>query len=199
MDKVNLFIVGEPKCGTTALHDLLGQHPDVYMSSYKEPRFFATDLMRESDAFHGSQRQYPIRTPGQYTKLFAGRDRERVIGESSTNYLFSREAAANIHRYNPDARIIALFRNPLDFVLSWHQQMVSSLHEDVTDLATALSLEAERVQGRSLPRNVGTPSYLYYSLQAAFAGHLRRYLDLFAPEQLKVLIYEDFRRDNAAS
>lgn len=194
MKKVDFFIAGEPKCGTTTLHALLAQHPAIAMSGIKEPRYFATDQVRESDAFHGGQRFFPIRTEADYHALFSGAPSSAVLGESSTNYLQSTEAAANIRAYNPAARIIAMFREPVDHIHSYHQTMVRNLHEDEPDFRTALGLEAERRDGRRVPQTAGAPSYLYYRhRQMAYAEHLERFLATFPREQIKVLLMDDLR------
>ena len=70
--KANLFIIGEQKSGTTTLHSMLEQHPDVSMSSMKEPGYFCTDLHRESDKYYGGKIWFPVRTGEQYHKFFKG-------------------------------------------------------------------------------------------------------------------------------
>ena len=82
----NLFIVGAPKCGTTAWVEYLSTHPDVYFSPVKEPLHFCTD-------FPGF-RAYPDRTA--YEALFANSGSARVRGEASVMYLFSMAAAKEI-------------------------------------------------------------------------------------------------------
>src|SRR4029078_338240 len=95
----NLFIVGAPRSGTTALHAYLSTHPDVFMSDPKEPMYWADDLpgaMRSSHA--------PVATLDEYLALFAKAEpRHRVIGEASPIYLRSRSAIPRIEAFAPDA------------------------------------------------------------------------------------------------
>ena len=96
MVKPNLFIVGAPKSGTSALYRFLKQHPDIFMPKYKEPHFFSKDLQKESDIFHGFLKHYPFRSEDQYLSLFSGAKDEKIIGDASTHALFSNVAAKEI-------------------------------------------------------------------------------------------------------
>ena len=125
MQKPNFFIVGLPKSGTTALHDFLNQHPQIFMSKVKEPHFFCTDFHRESDAFHDSQLFFHFRDEETYLKLFSDLTTEKVIGESSTGYLYSKEAAKQIHDFNPEAKILIVLREPTSFLYSVHSQVLN--------------------------------------------------------------------------
>ena len=93
----NLFLVGAPKCGTSALHDYLAGHPDAFMSTPKEPHHFCPDV----------NAPFAVRDEAAYRTLFKGA-RGRVVGESSATYLVSRVAAEKIYAASPDARIVAL-------------------------------------------------------------------------------------------
>ncbi|MFO8015518.1 MAG: sulfotransferase [Candidatus Woesearchaeota archaeon] len=196
MKKPNLFIVGFPKSGTTAMYEYLKQHPQVFMSDYKEPRFFATDLHKESDSFRGEGSFFPVRTLPEYLKLFEGAGSRPVIGEASPHYIISKDAASNIHRFNPSAKILILVREPVGFLQSFHSEMVFNLHETEKDMEKALALESERRKGKNLPESAGTPSLLYYSEWLKYSDNIRRYLREFPRKQVKIIIFDDFRRDN---
>lgn len=194
---VDFFIVGEPKSGTTALAHFLGQHPAIGISTPKEPHYFASDLHRECDAFHGPKNHhFPIRTRKQYLACFAPVADRPMWAEGSTHYMYSTEAATNIHRHNPDAKIIIMLRNPVDFVHSLHMQYVNNGNEDEPDFARALSLEPARRRGQQFPPGVRCPSHLYYSERVQFAEHLARYLQQYPANQIKVIIMEEFTADN---
>ena len=196
---VDFFIVGEPKSGTTALAAFLGEHPGVFMATPKEPDYFATDLREESDAFHGRPVYFRIRTERAYHDLFRPAEADQLLGEASTCYLYSKVAAQRIRAYNPDAKIIVMLRNPVEFLPSLHMQFVNETTETEPDFAAALGKEPDRRAGRDIPRHVRTPSYLHYSERIRYADHLRRFCDAFGPEQILVLVTEDFQRDNAAT
>src|SRR5690606_1060014 len=103
----NFIIIGAPKAGTTSLYYYLRQHPQIFMSSVKEPNFFATeglDLHTE-DALDRVWIDQSITDLDSYSTLFADVKDETAVGEASTSYLGSRHAARRIHYHVPDARL----------------------------------------------------------------------------------------------
>ena len=184
MSLPNLFIVGAPKCGTTALYQYLRQHPEVFMSAVKEPHFFGSDL--QSTKF--------IRDRSEYAALFAQAGGSRFVGEASVYYLYSKHAAEEIHASNPSASIIIMLRNPVDMVYSLHSQAVSSGNETIVDFAQALQAEAERSRGRGIPDIADFPQGLLYRDIARYAQQVKRYLDMFGPDRVKIILFDDFAR-----
>ncbi len=181
--KPNFFIVGAPKCGTTALYRYLRLHPNIYMPAKKEPHFFARDL--------GS---YPaIQTMEDYSALFMGAEpRHRRIGEASVYYLRSEVAVPNILAYNPEARIIAMFRNPVDMVYSFHSQLLYWSEEVVNDFETAWRLQEPRSRGIDLPRGSRGAFLLQYREMARFGTQAQRLLSAAPAQQVKLILYDDF-------
>jgi hypothetical protein len=198
MVKPNFFIVGKPKSGTTALHRMLDQHPDIYMSPVKEPSHFARDAIEAAERRGTGFRGLPYKNLDDYLALFRGVTTEKVVGESSTAYLLSRVAAQQIKAFNPDARILMIFREPVDFLYSFHHQLLRSGNEDEGDFRKALLLEEERKQGRGIPRSASDPAKLFYSEQVKYAEQLQRFIDAFGKSSVKVFLYDDFRDDNLA-
>ncbi|MGF1539127.1 MAG: sulfotransferase [Pleurocapsa sp.] len=196
MKQPNLFLVGQPKAGTTALHQFLGQHPEIYMASIKEPHFFCQDFHQESDRFHQTQLFFDFRDEAAYLKLFAKVTQEKIAGESSTHYLYSQVAAQNIYNFNPEAKIIISLREPTAFIYSLHSHFVKFIEENEEDFLQALALESFRKAGKSISPRVTTPSYLYYLEQAKYYDQVKRYYDLFKPSQIKIILFEDFKENN---
>ena len=194
----NLFIVGQPKSGSTALHNLLHEHPQVFMAPYKEPHYFCRDFHAESDTFHKSQVFFPIRNRDVYLKLFTPANGETVVGESSVNYLYSESSAMEIAEFNPAARIIIILRNPIHFIYSLYQMSVAHAWETAANFEEAISLEGRRAVGASIPQTVHFPSTLLYGNRVRYYDQVKRFLDRFPAAQVKVLIYEDFQEDNEA-
>lgn len=188
MVKPNFFIVGAPKCGTTALYEYLRTHPNIFMAAIKEPHFFAGDL--------GS---YPrIKTIQEYEGLFAGAtDEHLAVGEASVYYLRSTTAAGNIHRFNPAARIIAMFRNPVDMVYALHSQLLYVGEEVVSDFEQAWRLQQRRSQGLDLPPNSRGAFLLQYEQFGRFGTQVQRLLSIFPPAQLKLILHDDLAADPA--
>lgn len=192
----DFFIVGQPKSGTTALYTMLASHPQLYMPSLKEPTFMASDLLAGQRWI--SVRARP-RTLDDYRALFGPARAEQRAGEASALYLSSHSAAANIAKLQPAARIIAILREPASLLRSLHLQLLQDHSESESDLRAALSLEQQRRQGRHIPRECARPAALYYSEHVRYVEQLRRYHVAFPIEQVLVLIYDDFRADNAGT
>jgi len=191
----DFFIVGQPKSGTTALYEMLRQHPEIYMSRVKEPRFFASDL---PSSFQRHSEVPPL-TYEDYLALFRDAGADQRAGEASTAYIWSHTAAGLIAKARPDARLIAILREPASFVRSMHLQLLQIRIEKQADLRKAVALEDSRREGRELPSTVARwPQVLLYAERAQYLEQLRRYRAAFPAEQLLVLIYDDFRDDNQA-
>lgn len=191
----NLFIVGHPRTGTSSLHYYLDQHPDVFMTAIKEPNYFADDFRQESDRFHGKPLYFPFRTEKRYLKLYEKWKNEKIGGEASATNLYSQRAARNIFQFNPGAKIIMMFREPVDFLCSYHSAAVFSLGEHEKDFSKALSLQKERRSGKHLSKRVITPSWLFYSDFIKYSEQVERYQACFDKHQIMVVIFDDFKND----
>jgi len=189
----DFFIVGHHKSGTTALYEMLRQHPEIFMSDIKEPRFLAADMRARFTPPRG--RRLP-ETLEEYLSLFSAATPEQRVGEASPSYLFSETAAREIAQLQPAARIIAILREPASFLYSLHLQLLRSHVESEKDLLKAIALEGPRREGREIPPRSHLPQLLQYSDHVRYTDQLRRYHEQFPPEQVLVLIYEDFREDN---
>jgi hypothetical protein len=194
----DFFIVGHEKCGTTALYMTLREHPQIFMPDLKEPRFFAPEL-RSRFRDRATEEVRRLHTLDGYLSLFEGARPQQLAGEASPNYLRSATAASRIAEIRPDARIIAILREPADFLRSFHLQSVASHLEDERDFRKAIALEDSRRAGRNIPRRAHTPQSLLYSDHVRYVEQLRSFRAVFPPEQVLVLIYEEFRRDNQAT
>jgi Sulfotransferase family len=185
------------KSGTTALHTMLKPHPEIFVNT-KEPWFLATELRAQATLRPIGSGRTP-RTLEEYLSLFDAARPTQLAGELSALYLWSRTAASEIADLQPDARIIAILREPASFLHSLHLQFVQIYIETEKDFRKALTLEEARRQGRDLPRNAYWPGATLYSDHVRYVEQLRRYEAVFPPEQIKVIIYDDFRQDNEAT
>jgi hypothetical protein len=197
----DFFIVGHAKSGTTALYEMLRRHPQIFMPRAKEPWYFSRNNPQpqppgvKSIEFTGNR---PM-SFDEYVSLFAGARADQRVGEASTSYLWSPIAARAIAEVQPAARIIAILREPASFLSSLHLQLLSNASEEEKDLAKAISLDNERREGRMIPKYAFWPRSLIYSDRVRYVEQLRRYREVFPPEQILVLIYDDFRSDNQGS
>jgi hypothetical protein len=199
----DFFVVGQPKCGTTALYEMLKQHPEIFMPEPKEPHFFVTDdgyagmpetLERYLRAFHG------LEADDEYLSLFAAASPHQRLGDGSASYLWSRNAALGIAQAQPSAKIVAILREPVSLLRSLHLQMVEVRVETEPSLRRALERETgELANGTAAPLSTAQQHQLYYADHVRYVEQLRRYFDLFPAAQILVLTYDEFRQDNAAT
>jgi hypothetical protein len=183
----DLFIVGAFKAGTTALYEYLRAHPQLFMSVPKEPMYFGADLTP----------RYRRMTQDEYLALFRDARADQRAGEASPWYLYSSTAAAEIKAFEPGARIVIMLRNPVDVMYSQHGQLVFNQREDLADFGAALEAEADRVAGRRIPADAIRPEALFYRRSVRFAEQIRRYLDVFGPEAIHYVVFEDLVADPA--
>jgi hypothetical protein len=194
-------MVGHAKCGTTALYEMLRQHPRIFMPDHKEPWFFSRDNPQpqtsneRSVAFTGKNTM----SLEEYLSLFRGARADQCVGEASTSYLWSTSAAKAIADAQPEAKIIAILREPASFLRSLHMQLLTIGSETEGSFRKALSLDEARREGRHIPKSSYWPQALIYSDRVRYVEQLRRYAAVFPAEQMLVLIYDDFRRDNEAT
>lgn len=184
----NFFIVGAPKCGTTALDQYLSAHGDIFMAR-KEMHFFGSDLKFGSQFYRRDEKAY-------LAEFSECRDQARV-GECSVWYLFSQTAAKEIKAFNPDARIIVMLREPATMMYSMYNQFLCDGNEHLNTFEEALEAEDDRRAGRRLSRQNYFAQGMAYRAAARVTDQVKRYFDAFGRDQVQVIIYDDFARDTA--
>jgi len=185
MTKPNFFIVGAPKCGTTALSEYLRSHPNIFMSIPKEPHFFTEDFPR-------------IRYAGgdldAYLSLFDDCYKYSAYGEASVYYLYSSVAIKKIIEFNPEAKIIAMLRNPVDLAYSLHSQFLHSRSESIKNFEKAWHSQAARKELKNISRLCLEPKLLQYAQIARLGEQIDRLLSIVPVVQTKIIFFEDFFR-----
>lgn len=189
MKKPNLFIVGAPKCGTTALYEYLRVHPNIFMPyPLKEPFFFA-------EYFKNHYSRSRVNSLEEYLLLFKdATDVHIAVGEGSTMYLHSPTAAEKIYNFNREAKIIVMLRNPVEMVYSFHSQLLYATQEDEKDFKMAWELQEKRKNGENLPKTCTVPELLQYAEVGKYGEQIARYLNYFPKKQVKVIIFDEFIR-----
>lgn len=189
----NLFIVGAPKCGTTALAHYISEHPGAFICDPKEPFYFCDD-------FPKLKRAHFLDDDAAYLALFDAADpgRHAVIGEGSTNYLRSATAIENALRMAPDAKFIAMLRNPVEVVHAFHMELRFSRNEDEADFETAWRLQEARARGERIPEANQAELFLQYRDMAMFAAQIERFFALVPEDRRLVLLQEDLNADCGA-
>lgn len=185
MRNPDLFIVGAPKSGTTSMYSYLKGHPDIFMSSIKEPQFFAIDIFRH---------QRSVRNLNEYMKCFEGARGEKRVGEASTGYLGSPNAAHEIREFCPQARIIVMLRNPVDVMQAQHSERIFSRMEHIRDFEAAINSQETRYW-RTGPYRGEPVRRLGYRELCRFSVQLERYFDVFGRDNVHVIVFEDLTSD----
>lgn len=183
----NFFVIGAGKSGTTSLYHYLRQHPQIFMSPVKEPKFFTLAAQDLDFQGPGDERVIPetIASEEAYLALFKDAGDVPVRGEASTIYLSSEGTAEHMARRVPDARLVAVLRHPADRAYSAFMHLKRDGYETLDSLSEALEAEPERVrQGY----------YYHWHLRSRgyYGRYLKTYYDRFPREQIKVFLYEDF-------
>lgn len=175
----NFIVAGAKKCGTTSIYEYLKQHPQVYMSPLKEPRFFAYD---PTDPEHTKLNfsHFPVRTFDEYVHLFDGANDAVAIGEASPMYISSLFALKQVKKTIPTVKLIFCLRHPVDRAYSLYLMRVRHGFE------SRPAYQAFAEDGKRWTR------FKYYQM-------LKPWFDEFDRSQIKVLIYEDFRANPLAT
>ena len=186
----NFLLIGACKAGTTSLYHYLGQHPQVFVSPVKEPKFFAYLEHVLDVAGPGDQTasRRVVTRDDDYQRLFDGVSGELAIGEGTCMYLYSESAPRRIAERLPDAKLIAILRHPVERAYSAYLHQVRARRERL-GFAEALAAEEERIGN-----NWNT--FWHYRRAGFYAIQLKRFLEHFDSSQIRVYLHEDWRRDN---
>lgn len=205
--KVNLFIVGAAKAGTSSIYKILSEHPDVFMSPVKEPNFFSKDVnvkflkesFRLSRNFSEVKRdtngkiirrhQLYIDNINNYNELFEESNSSHLyLGEGSVSYLYSQLAAKEIFQYNPNAKIIICLRNPVSRAYS-HFLMDKKVGRVSNDSFLNIAIKEFNSPDKLWGEN---PLYIDLSL---YYPQVKRYYDIFPSENILVLNFNSLEND----
>jgi hypothetical protein len=186
----SFFLLGAAKCGTTSLHYDLDQHPDILMSDPKEPFYF--------------EAQYSLGPAFYFNAYFEKWAGERLVGESRHRNLYLPYVPDRIHSHNPDAKLIAILRNPIERVISHWWHWYSRAREQLP-LMEALQADDERIRAGLCFRDpeeitrysdtldgLGPGSHRTYLDSGYYAEQLQRYVDRFGRDRLHVIIVDNF-------
>ncbi len=183
----DFLVIGAMKAGTTALHDHLAQHPELFLSNKKEPQYFSSPsegvlpswvLSTDVESQHRM-----VTHRDQYQQLFAHRG-DRLAGESSVLYLNDPPAAARAAAANPNMKIIAVLREPAARAFSAWSFLVRLGLEDL-DFEAALGAESERVMG---------PGFHYVGM-GGYSSALEPWIEAFGRDQVLAIEFSEFARN----
>jgi hypothetical protein len=187
MKKPNFFIAGAPKSGTTALSEYLREHPNIFITTPKEPNFFADDMPK----------RYMVNTLDNYLALYNKcNSNHYAAGEASVFYLYSSCALKNINHFNNKAKIIVMLRNPVDLVHSLHSQYIFNFTENEKDFEKAWYLQESRKTGINLPQNCRVAKILQYKPIGMIGSQVEKLYNIFPEKQVMLILFDDFVLSN---
>lgn len=185
----NFFIIGAPKCGTSALAKYLSEHRQVYFSVPKEPFYWCFDFPKLAH-------EIGLSSLDDYLKLFSDAKEDQIaVGEGSTRYLRSEVAVKEIMNFNPASKFIIMIRNPIEVVQAYHMEQYYSCHESEKDFTVAWALQETRARGSHIPRGCREPKFLQYKEVVSFAEQIQRVYDNVPKDQVELVLFDDFKAD----
>jgi len=184
----DFLIIGGQRCGTTSLFEYLCRHPSVCRPVEKELQFFSYRFDRGISWYRC---HFPTVKAARGRKVF----------EATPYYLLHDQAPSRAASVVPEARLVALLRNPTDRAWSHYQHNVLRGTE-VLSFEAALQAESERldrVGDRSSRASASHHKRHSYVARGRYAEQLDRWLAVYPREQLLVIFSEDLYRDPDAT
>ncbi len=190
----DFLIAGVPKAGTTALHAALVRHPDLFLPSVKEPKFFLTDGRPPTTGGPGDVQTYQehVWRREAYEALFDPAPPGAVTGEATPFYLYDPATHLRIRKLVPDVKLIVLLRDPVDRAHSnWTHLWAAGL-EPEADFLTACRAEPAR-------RAAGWADFWHYVNLGRYGEQIRHLYEVFDREQVLLLRYRQLKDEPAAT
>lgn len=184
----NFLIVGAAKCGTTSVYHYLMQHPEIYMSPVKEPKFITAQVLEFPFKGIGDENveKRIIKNFYDYKKLFENVANEKAIGEASVDYLYYYDGAIkNIKKYFGDVKIIIMLRNPVERTYSQYLMLRKDQREFLTFEKALAAEEARKLDNWEF--------IWYYKDLSFYCKQVKAYLDNF--NQVRIYLFDDLKRD----
>ncbi|UOQ87010.1 sulfotransferase domain-containing protein [Gracilibacillus salinarum] len=183
--KPNLFIVGAQKSGSTSLYYYLNQHPSVFFSKEKEPRYFNYKYNKNLQNGPGDRKWDNSRITNfkEYIDLFKNVRDEKIIGEATIEYLYFSEVAQELKKFNKNSKIIIILRDPKERAYSAYTHLCRDLRENLS-FKDALLEENKRIDS-------GYHQIWHYKNVGLYYNQVKTYYDVFGYNNVKVVLYDD--------
>lgn len=183
----DFLIVGPPKCGTTALCQMINLHENISISNPKEPGYFSRDITKTSCRYRSYE---------EYITLCYEKFEDNILyGDGSTTTLYSLTAIDEILLRNKDVKVIVFIRNSVDLVYSHYLQQLKIGYENQKDFEKAWGLQDVRKLGKKLPFACEIPFNLQYKEIGLISKHIDRIYTKISRENILVIDYESFKKE----
>lgn len=182
--KVDFFIVGAAKAGTTSLYSYLNKHPEIEMSTIKEPDYFSNEFIEKQSLYYKKE---SIKSLNKYHSLYS--DTKNLIrGEASVSYLFYEKVPKKIFKYNSRSKVIIMLRNPSDRAYSHYlmDKRLGFVRESFENI----------VHKKSTHKNSAL-FYQQYIELGQYAFQIKNYFDVFSKKNILIIDYDDFIYDSS--
>jgi len=195
MNKPNLFLIGAPKCGTTALATNLAQHNDIFIPKQKEPRYF--DRM----TFYDYEEDYFTKTLEEYLEYYKNEEirNKKYRMDGSVFNMYNKESIEGILNLSPDAKFIVILRDPVEASISmFHQRLSyvdSNMREVCGDFNRCWDLLEKRKKGKGYPKGCRNKFLFRYDLLYAYELYLP-YLQERLGNNLFIGFYDEYKNDS---
>lgn len=182
------LIIGAAKSGTTSLYYYLKQHPEIFMPEWKEPHYFIAD---PDFSLHR------VKSKKLYERLFA-KANHKAVGEASTGYLENKESPRLIKNTlgQIKIKILIILRDPVFMAYSLYHHNLRKHGETLSTFESALSAEDKRRQSIEFRKKCyGYHALYYYYHFGLYYEQVKRYLETFGEENVKIFLYDDLKQD----
>lgn len=187
----NFFIVGAPKCGTTAMRNYLYQHPDVFFSVPEEPGYFDRNLRYTKSA------DLQFSNIESYHKIYNNASVEKIIGEGSVYIMYSIEALQEIIENYNDVKFVVMLRNPIDAAISMHGENLKPLKIGREPLESFIDAWYDRASRSTLSELSSVHPFKFrYDELYNYYPYVKTLVDTVGRDNCKFILYEDFKNDN---
>lgn len=172
MSKINTFLIGAQKAGTTSIYDWLGQHPDI-------------EAPEEIKDFHFFTNPQHFKKGWEFIEKFYRKDKDIKV-HGAVNYIyFSETAAKRLYEYNPEAKIIVCLRNPVERAISAYKYFIRTLQEDYN---FSDALDRERNGLLNTYTELSNNTYVEHGF---YTQQLADYIKLFPSENIHYVFFEE--------
>jgi hypothetical protein len=191
----NLFIVGAPKCGTSAFASGLGQHQNIFVGK-KEPRYF------DAPIFFDNPSDYPHRSLESYLELYSGDEAKRAKYrvDASVFNMYNPDGIQNILEISPEAKFIVILRDPVEAAKSMHSQRLKYTDKSMREVSDSFmecwALVEKRRKGKGFPEDCKNQNLFRYDFLFNYSPHIDALQSTIPQNQLLFIDYNVFRENS---